>query len=275
MSGVQVVQNSGAPGGDVSILIRGVGTINDASPLYVIDGVPVNGGMWYINPADVESIDVLKDASATAIYGSRGANGVVMVTTRQAKEGRTEINLDYSFGIQQSAKTFDMLNASQYAALHNEMRSNAGLSLNPLFADPESLGAGTDWLSPLFRDEGNYNGPTGNAELNGDALNPVAIVNEQKYRMKGFRMLSNISAEWEIIDGLVAKTTGGAELGYEYNNNYIPKYKWGNKEQTNTSQSLSSAYEELYLWDNSLTYDKVFGKHKLNAMIGTGSERRL
>ena len=360
MSGVQVVQNSGAPGGDVSILIRGVGTINDASPLYVIDGVPVNGGMWYINPADVESIDVLKDASATAIYGSRGANGVVMVTTRQAKEGRTEINLDYSFGIQQSAKTFDMLNASQYAALHNEMRSNAGLSLNPLFADPESLGAGTDWLSPLFRtapmhkvnlsilggnskinhatsvgyyaqdgimknsefnrlnlqsnissqilsnvkvranvnlsaenrrtqpistviqnamrmlpsisiydDEGNYNGPTGNAELNGDALNPVAIVNEQKYRMKGFRMLSNISAEWEIIDGLVAKTTGGAELGYEYNNNYIPKYKWGNKEQTNTSQSLSSAYEELYLWDNSLTYDKVFGKHKLNAMIGT------
>ena len=360
MSGVQVVQNSGAPGGDVSILIRGVGTINDASPLYVIDGVPVNGGMWYINPADVESIDVLKDASATAIYGSRGANGVVMVTTRQAKEGRTEINLDYSFGIQQSAKMFDMLNASQYAALHNEMRSNAGLSLNPLFADPESLGAGTDWLSPLFRtapmhkvnlsilggnskinhatsvgyyaqdgimknsefnrlnlqsnissqilsnvkvranvnlsaenrrtqpistviqnamrmlpsisiydDEGNYNGPTGNAELNGDALNPVAIVNEQKYRMKGFRMLSNISAEWEIIDGLVAKTTGGAELGYEYNNNYIPKYKWGNKEQTNTSQSLSSAYEELYLWDNSLTYDKVFGKHKLNAMIGT------
>jgi len=271
MSGVQVVQNSGAPGGDVSILIRGVGTINDASPLYVIDGVPVNGGMWYINPADVESIDVLKDASATAIYGSRGANGVVMVTTRQAKEGRTEINLDYSFGIQQSAKMFDMLNASQYAALHNEMRSNAGLSLNPLFADPESLGAGTDWLSPLFRtapmhkvnlsilggnskinhatsvgyyaqdgimknsefnrlnlqsnissqilsnvkvranvnlsaenrrtqpistviqnamrmlpsisiydDEGNYNGPTGNAELNGDALNPVAIVNEQK-----------------------------------------------------------------------------------------------
>ena len=121
MSGVQVVQNSGAPGGDVSILIRGVGTINDASPLYVIDGVPVNGGMWYINPADVESIDVLKDASATAIYGSRGANGVVMVTTRQAKEGRTEINLDYSFGIQQSAKMFDMLNASQYAALHNEM----------------------------------------------------------------------------------------------------------------------------------------------------------
>ena len=360
LSGVQVVQNSGTPGGDVSILIRGVGTINDASPLYVIDGVPVNGGMWYINPADVESIDVLKDASATAIYGSRGANGVVMVTTRQAREGRAEINLDYSFGIQQTAKMFDMMNASQYAALHNDMRSNAGLSLNPLFADPESLGTGTDWLSPIFRtapmhrvnlsilggnskinhatsvgyyaqdgimknsefnrlnlqsniasqvlpnvkvranvnlsaenrrtqpvstviqnamrmlpsvpiydEDGNYTGPTGSAELNGDAYNAVAIVDEQKYTMKGFRMLSNISAEWEIIKGLTAKTTGGAELGYEYNNSYIPKYKWGNKEQTNTTQSLSSAYEALYLWDNSLTYDKVFGKHKLNAMIGT------
>ena len=368
-AGVQVQANSGMPGGSSSIRIRGINSLNASNePIFVIDGVIIDGStgsgsdnaLASINPSDIVSMDVLKDASATAIYGSRGANGVVMVTTRQAKEGRTEINLDYSFGIQQSAKTFDMLNASQYAALHNEMRSNAGLSLNPLFADPESLGAGTDWLSPLFRtapmhkvnlsilggnskinhatsvgyyaqdgimknsefnrlnlqsnissqilsnvkvranvnlsaenrrtqpistviqnamrmlpsisiydDEGNYNGPTGNAELNGDALNPVAIVNEQKYRMKGFRMLSNISAEWEIIDGLVAKTTGGAELGYEYNNNYIPKYKWGNKEQTNTSQSLSSAYEELYLWDNSLTYDKVFGKHKLNAMIGT------
>lgn len=364
VAGVQVVQNSGAPGGDVSILIRGVGTINDASPLYVIDGVPVNGGMWYLNPADIETIDVLKDASATAIYGSRGANGVVIVTTRRAQEGRTEINLDYSFGIQQSAKMFDMMNASQYAALHNEMRSNAGMSLNPLFADPESLGAGTDWLSPMFRtapmhkvnlsilggnarinhatslgyyaqegimknsdfnrlnlqsnissqilknvkvsaninlsaenrrnqpvstviqnsmrmlphipirdEEGNYTGPTGNAELNGDALNSIAIINEQNYRMKGFRMLSNLSAEWEIIDGLTIKTTGGAELGYEYNNSYLPKYKWGNKEQVNTLQTLSSAYEELYLWDNQLSYDKKFGKHKLNAMIGTSYQQ--
>ena len=153
MSGVQVVQNSGTPGGDVSILIRGVGTINDASPLYVIDGVPVSGGMWYLNPNDVESIDVLKDASATAIYGSRGANGVVMVTTKQAQEGHTEINFDYSYGIQHTAKTYDMLNASQYAALHNEMRTNAGpeYSLNPAFSDPESLGTGTDWMDAIFR----------------------------------------------------------------------------------------------------------------------------
>ena len=362
MSGVQVVQNSGTPGGDVSILIRGVGTINDASPLYVIDGVPVSGGMWYLNPNDVESIDVLKDASATAIYGSRGANGVVMVTTKQAQEGHTEINFDYSYGIQHSAKTYDMLNASQYAALHNEMRTNAGpeYSLNPAFSDPESLGTGTDWMDAIFltapmqkvnlsmlggnqkishatslgyytqdgimknssynrlslqsnisskivsnvtvranvnlsaenrrtqpvstviqnamrilpsipiQDEnGEYAGPTGNAEWNGNALNPVAIINEQNYRMKGFRMLSNISLEWEIIKGLKFKTTGGAELGYDYNNSYIPKYKWGMNESKNTMQTVSSAYEQLYLWDNTLNYDKSFGKHRINAMAGT------
>ncbi len=362
MSGVQVVQNSGTPGGDVSILIRGVGTINDASPLYVIDGVPVSGGMWYLNPNDVESIDVLKDASATAIYGSRGANGVVMVTTKQAQEGHTEINFDYSYGIQHSAKTYKMLDASQYAALHNEMRTNAGpeYSLNPAFADPESLGAGTDWMDAIFRtapmqkvnlsmlggnqkishatslgyytqdgimknssynrlslqsnissklasnitvranvnlsaenrrtqpvstviqnamrilpsipiydDNGEYAGPTGNAEWNGNALNPVAIINEQNYRMKGFRMLSNISLEWEIIKGLKFKTTGGAELGYDYNNSYIHKYKWGMNESKNTMQTVTSAYEQLYLWDNTLNYDKAFGKHRINAMIGT------
>lgn len=362
MSGVQVVQNSGTPGGDVSILIRGVGTINDASPLYVIDGVPVSGGMWYLNPNDVESIDVLKDASATAIYGSRGANGVVMVTTKQAQEGHTEINFDYSYGIQHSAKTYKMLDASQYAALHNEMRTNAGpeYSLNPAFADPESLGAGTDWMDAIFRtapmqkvnlsmlggnqkishatslgyytqdgimknssynrlslqsnisskltsnitvranvnlsaenrrtqpvstviqnamrilpsipirdDNGEYAGPTGNAEWNGNALNPVAIINEQNYRMKGFRMLSNTSLEWEIIKGLKFKTTGGAELGYDYNNSYIPKYKWGMNESKNTMQTVTSAYEQLYLWDNTLNYDKAFGKHRINAMIGT------
>ena len=362
MSGVQVVQNSGTPGGDVSILIRGVGTINDASPLYVIDGVPVSGGMWYLNPNDVESIDVLKDASATAIYGSRGANGVVMVTTKQAQEGHTEINFDYSYGIQHSAKTYKMLDASQYAALHNEMRTNAGpeYSLNPAFADPESLGAGTDWMDAIFRtapmqkvnlsmlggnqkishatslgyytqdgimknssynrlslqsnissklasnitvranvnlsaenrrtqpvstviqnamrilpsipiydDNGEYAGPTGNAEWNGNALNPVAIINEQNYRMKGFRMLSNISLEWEIIKGLKFKTTGGAEWGYDYNNSYIPKYKWGMNESKNTMQTVTSAYEQLYLWDNTLNYDKAFGKHRINAMVGT------
>ena len=362
MSGVQVVQNSGTPGGDVSILIRGVGTINDASPLYVIDGVPVSSGMWYLNPNDVESIDVLKDASATAIYGSRGANGVVMVTTKQAQEGHTEINFDYSYGIQHTAKTYDMLNASQYAALHNEMRTNAGpeYSLNPAFSDPESLGTGTDWMDAIFRtapmqkvnlsmlggnqkishatslgyytqdgimknssynrlslqsnisskivsnvtvranvnlsaenrrtqpvstviqnamrilpsipiqdENGEYAGPTGNAEWNGNALNPVAIINEQNYRMKGFRMLSNISLEWEIIKGLKFKTTGGAELGYDYNNSYIPKYKWGMNESKNTMQTVSSAYEQLYLWDNTLNYDKSFGKHRINAMVGT------
>ena len=122
---------------------------------------------------------------------------------------------------------------------------------------------------PIQDENGEYAGPTGNAEWNGNALNPVAIINEQNYRMKGFRMLSNISLEWEIIKGLKFKTTGGAELGYDYNNSYIPKYKWGMNESKNTMQTVSSAYEQLYLWDNTLNYDKSFGKHRINAMVGT------
>ena len=122
---------------------------------------------------------------------------------------------------------------------------------------------------PIQDENGEYAGPTGNAEWNGNALNPVAIINEQNYRMKGFRMLSNISLEWEIIKGLKFKTTGGAELGYDYNNSYIPKYKWGMNESKNTMQTVSSAYEQLYLWDNTLNYDKSFGKHRINVMAGT------
>lgn len=88
LPGVQVVQNSGTPGGDVTVRIRGIGTINNADPLYVVDGMPVNGGIWFLNSNDIQSIDVLKDASATAIYGSRGANGVVMVTTKKVLKER-------------------------------------------------------------------------------------------------------------------------------------------------------------------------------------------
>ncbi len=150
LPGVQVIQNSGTPGGDISIRVRGVGTINGADPLYVVDGVPVSGGIWYLNPSDIQTIDVLKDASATAIYGARGANGVVMVTTKKGMKGQNVATVDYSYGFQKVAKLYDMMNASQYAALHNDMRTNAAEPLNPAFADPQSLGAGTDWLDQIF-----------------------------------------------------------------------------------------------------------------------------
>jgi len=149
VAGLQVI-DAGKPGDNVSIKIRGLGSINNCDPLVVIDGVPTDLGLNNLNMADVERIDVLKDASATAIYGSRGANGVVMITTKRGVAGKSTLSFSANVGIQNATKLPKMLNASQYAALSNEMMSNAGYATNPDWADPSALGAGTDWVDELF-----------------------------------------------------------------------------------------------------------------------------
>ena len=147
-SGVTVI-NSGEPGSNVTFRIRGTGTIQNNNPLIVVDGMPLNGGLNQINMSDVESINILKDASSTAIYGSRGANGVVMITTKRGTKGGT-LNFDTFTGIQSVSNMIKVLDASQYAQLNNEMLANGGLTPNPEFANPSSLGAGTNWLAALF-----------------------------------------------------------------------------------------------------------------------------
>lgn len=149
-AGVQVV-SSGAPGSNVSIRVRGVGTINNSDPLLVIDGVPTDVPLNMLNPDDIASIDVLKDASAAAIYGSRGANGVVMVTTKTGG-GRNRVTFNAYVGMQRATNMVEMLNASQFALLNNEMLKNNNLPTYPGYAHPDSLGAGTDWLGLLFRE---------------------------------------------------------------------------------------------------------------------------
>lgn len=148
-TGVQVI-SSGTPGTDPTIRIRGLGTINDNDPLLVIDGIPTSDGLNQLNPNDIESIQVLKDASSTAIYGSRGANGVIIITTKKGEAGKSVINFDAYYGVQQATNLVDMLNASEFATLHNEMMANAGRTQNPAFADPASLGEGTDWVDEMF-----------------------------------------------------------------------------------------------------------------------------
>ncbi len=150
VSGVYIV-DAARPGDNVSIKIRGLGTINDSDPLVVIDGVPTDLGLSSLNTADIERIDVLKDASATAIYGSRGANGVVMVTTRKGKTGDGKLNISANWAVQNVAYVPEMLDAAGYAAYSNDMLSAAGLSTNPEWSRPASLGKGTDWLDEMFR----------------------------------------------------------------------------------------------------------------------------
>jgi TonB-linked SusC/RagA family outer membrane protein len=154
VAGVQINQNSGAPGGNISVRIRGTNSINGSSePLYVIDGIQIsNGGgitdvspLSTINPNDIESVEVLKDASASAIYGARAANGVVLITTKRGKNGVTRVTFDSYYGTQKVNKTLDVLNASEFAQLENEVFKNT------YYPDPASLGEGVNWQSYIFR----------------------------------------------------------------------------------------------------------------------------
>jgi TonB-linked SusC/RagA family outer membrane protein len=164
-AGVQVIQSTGAPGGETNIRIRGTSSVNASSePLYVIDGMLVNsnggemsiggrgpriGALSTINPNDIESIEVLKDASATAIYGSRGANGVILITTKRGKAGKGTVNFESYYGVQEVAKKLDLLNAAEFADLINEANVNAGRA--PVYVNPERFGEGTDWQEELFQ----------------------------------------------------------------------------------------------------------------------------
>lgn len=228
-AGVQVTQTSGQPGGSVSVRIRGISSISAGNePLYVIDGVPfynwsttfnmgpagiygtgvLQNAMSAINPNDIESIEILKDAVATSIYGARAANGVVIVTTKKGKAGRAKIELDAYYGQQQVIKKLDVLNAVQYAELINESRVNGFKDLGspasppatvkpiPDLANPAALGEGTNWQRHIFTDAPiqNYqltlSGGTDKTSytFSGNYFNQEGIVSGSSYKRFGGRV---------------------------------------------------------------------------------------
>lgn len=174
LAGVQIAQNSGRPGAVASVRIRGTTSLTQSSePLYVVDGVQISGAAsssagfsWaggaggqtnninplsFLNPNDIESIDVLKDASATAIYGSRAANGVIIITTKRGKNGKGKFSYDGYYSVQEVYRTYDMMNLSEYAEYNNEVAQEVStIQPNPRFADPSILGQGTDWQEAIF-----------------------------------------------------------------------------------------------------------------------------
>lgn len=159
-AGLQMTQNSGIPGGGSSIQIRGLSSINNTNePIYVIDGIIISGNtgtqtdnaLSSINPSDVESMEVLKDASATAIYGAQGANGVIIITTKSGKEGRAKINVEAQYGIQYLPREIEMANLREYAYHRNDVNIAEGQSLSGFFANPATLGEGTNWQQAIFR----------------------------------------------------------------------------------------------------------------------------
>ena len=167
-AGVNVTSSSGQPGASPRVRVRGTGTINNSDPLYIVDGMPIEGGIDFLNPSDIESIEVLKDAASGAIYGARAANGVVLVTTKKGKVGKASINYNFSQGWQTAWRRRDVTSATDYAIMQNELRMNGGQA--PIYADPYNLmdtngdpikGFGTDWQDLVFND----NAPVQNHEV--------------------------------------------------------------------------------------------------------------
>lgn len=223
-AGVQVI-STGAPGSDATIRIRGLGTINDNNPLLVIDGVPTKSGLNLLNKDNIKSIQILKDASATAIYGSRGANGVVIITTKRGTSGQSNINVRYSYSTQEATNNLDMLNASQFATMHNEMMANAGREQNPAFSDPASLGVGTDWQDQLFS---------------------IAPMHDMSVSYSGGSEKTSYYVSGSILDqeGIVMNT-GFKRFNLQFNSDskVFDKVKFGNSLTLTHDKKYSGAYD--------------------------------
>ncbi|HEV7333888.1 MAG TPA: TonB-dependent receptor [Flavisolibacter sp.] len=213
-TGVRVIQNSGAPGAPVTVRIRGGNSLLGSNePLYVVDGFALTSSPNLINPNDIESIEVLKDASATAIYGSRGANGVVMITTKKGRAGRAEVTFDSYYAVQQVGKTIELMNPREFAELANERAANDGF---PAYFTPEqvaSFGDGTNWQDELFRRAPMQNHSvtaTGGNEstqysIGGNYLNQVGVIDGSGVKRQSLR--ANINQRISSKIGLTFNAT--------------------------------------------------------------------
>ncbi|SHM99325.1 TonB-linked outer membrane protein, SusC/RagA family [Cyclobacterium lianum] len=262
--GVQINQTTGAPGGNVNILVRGVSSITGGNqPLYVIDGYPVDGGgnsdmsnyggssfssenmasntsnrinpLTSINPSDIESIEILKDASATAIYGSRGSNGVVIITTKRGSYEKAQINLDISHGYQEVANKLDLMNARQYADFVADGRDNAWVyaggniddpnevrsvatRVRPEFRNPSSITTDTDWQDVIFR-----TAPVSNIQLSsrGGTENTNFFISAGYFSQEGIVINSDynrfnlrVNFDAQITDKIRVGTSTYGSYGY-------------------------------------------------------------
>lgn len=346
-TGVQITQNSGAPGSNVMIRIRGVGTVNNSNPLYVIDGLATSS-MNFLNPSDIKSIEILKDASATAIYGSRGANGVILISTKSGGKGKTEITFDAYYGLQEKWRTLDLMNAKDYATI-----------LGKDLSDPQYSTYDTDWQNEIFRlspvqnyylsatggnEESNYSisggyfqqdgiiigsdyeritfrinsthqlnkrlkigenisftndsknsipeyseyasilnhalamapfdavyNPDGSftASSTNDVANPVGMVEHTNNLYKSNRIVGNLFAQVELLEGLKFKTDYGLDLSYGDSHVFIPVYDISPDDQNLTNVVIRDAQNwTTWQWENTLTYHKEINKHDINLLAG-------
>lgn len=156
-AGVDIIQQSGIAGADVNVVIRGAASFGATEPLYVIDGAFANNGLSSLNPSDIESIEILKDGAAAAIYGSRAANGVILITTKKGQKGTPTVELEGSYGLQKPTKMLDFLDASEWRTFANTVADNSGLAHAPENDTPTNPGINTNWEKLWLQDAPIYN----------------------------------------------------------------------------------------------------------------------
>lgn len=173
VSGVQITQSSGQPGSDSKVRIRGIGTVNMSDPLYIVDGMPIDGGINYLNPTDIQSVEILKDAASAAIYGTRGGNGVILVTTKSGVKGKAIISYNVTYGMQNPWKHESVLDATQYMTLMNEANASDGVA--PKFTTDQisAAGVGTNWQNETF----NKNAPVQSHQVSASGGNDKLTYN--------------------------------------------------------------------------------------------------
>lgn len=345
VAGVQVTNTSGAPGSTPVVRIRGVGTFNNSSPIYVVDGVILDD-INFLNASDIQSMEVLKDASATAIYGSRGANGVILVTTkigsRGAETSTVTVSADYS--VQSLQRRIDLLDGREFAQIVNEITPG---TYNNIDAVPS-----TNWQDEIFRNApmqnyqvsasgssaksqyyfglgyfrqdgiipkssyerlnirfnnvyhlsknirlgnnvtlspnqsqntaggvvfGVYRAvpvvtpfqPNGSYTPISGVGNPLADIDYTNSYSKALRMVGNVYGEFNFLKDFLFKSSFGVDADYVTNRNFTPQYYVSSTQQMNPNTlGKDWNYRMSWLWENTVNYNKEFGKHSINAVVG-------
>lgn len=281
-AGVSVTQNSGAPGGGISVSIRGINSLNGNEPLYVIDGVAISGQtgnnssvLSSINPSDIVSMEILKDASATAIYGSRASNGVVLITTRQGEAGKTRLSYEGYVGVQQLPNRLDVLNLREYAEYQNLRAEVLGWGAREEFKDPSLLGEGTNWQKEIFRSalmhnhQINITGGNENAKfsLTGGYLNQDGIAIGSSFERFSVRMNADAKITKWLTIGLRASESRTQQVNTVDNGDIIstairqlpevpaknPDGSWGTQQENIYGTYFSNPVAEALMREN---YDK-------------------
>ena len=256
-AGVMVTQQDGAPDGKSAIRIRGVGTINgDASPLYVVDGVQVGNSADFVNPADIERIEILKDASATAIYGSAGANGVVMITTKHGQVGHTNINLTADFGIQTLPYTLDVLSLGTYTDAIREAKANQGdMFINQVWDKKfDGKRKAIDWQDEMTRaalrqqygvsvnggnEKTQYNLSFGFNDINGLVIN----TNYQRFTTRA-NITSQVNKYLQV----------GGDINFTHSESHGSNMALGNNQNMSSLRDFASMTPTLdYVYENDIT----------------------